>query len=362
MIDLSEQTKKKKVRKTIPVFYIIYFSLVIIFLIALFFALKAVKIKLAEYEDSRPYHVADAVMEDYFKPGDAEKLMRAAGYAENVYEDRSVAEGVVEGFLEGDPQYYEVVSSSDEKKYAVSSGELKFANFTIVPSGERDAADYDIWRLDSIELLIAGGESVRITAPGDAKVLVNGREMALSDAVETVTLERDGHLPEEIAPEMRVVYEVSGLIEKPEITAVDRYGVPITGITEKDNSYTVPKTYAEITDEVRDLALAAGEQLAAYMQLDAGFYSIGQYVDPSSTLYTNLLTSDVKWADPHNGYSIENPSVSEYTVYSDSLYSVRVKFLHVLYNWGGNFENEFDTTFYYRWNGEKWLIYDSQVN
>ena len=362
MIDVSEKTKKKKVRKTIPVFYIIYFSLVIIFLIALFFALKAVKIKLAEYEDSRPYHVADAVMEDYFKPGDAEKLMTAAGYEENVYEDRSVAVDLVEGFLEGEPNYYEVVGNAAEQKYAVSSGELKFATFTIAPSGERDAADYDIWELKSIELLIAGGESVRITAPGDAKVCVNGREMTSSEMVETVTLERDDHLPEDIEPESRVVYEVAGLIEKPEITAFDRYGVAITDITEKDNSYNVPKTYAELTDEVRDLALAAGEKLAAYMQLDAAFNEIGQYVDPSSTLYTNLLTSDVKWADPHNGYSIENPSVSEYTVYNDSLYSVRVKFLHVLYNWGGNFENEFDTTFYYRWNGYKWLIYDSQVN
>ncbi len=104
MGEKTNNAKKKKGRRTIPVFYIIYFSLVIIFLIALFFALKAVKIKLAQYEDSRPYHVADAVMEDYFKPGDAEKLIRASGYVENEYEDGSVPVGVVEGFLEGDVQ------------------------------------------------------------------------------------------------------------------------------------------------------------------------------------------------------------------------------------------------------------------
>ena len=359
---MGEKAKKKNGKRTIPIFYIVYFTLIIVFLIALFFALKAIKIKLAEYEASRPYHVADAVMEEYFKPGDAEKLMEASGYVANEYEDASVPVGVVEGFLAGDPQYYAVASSSDEQKYAVSSGELKFATFTIAPSGERDAADYDIWKLRSVELLIAGGESVRITAPGDAVVYLNGRQMTDAEKVETVTHERDGHLPEEIPPETSVVYEVKGLIEKPKITAQDRYGADITEITEKDNSYTVPKTYAEMTDEVRDLALAAGEQFAAYTQLDAAFWAIGQYVDPSSDLYSNLLHTDVIWADPHNGYSIENPSVTEYTVYSDSLYSVRVKFLHVLYNWGGNFENEFDTTFYYRWNGEKWLIYDSQVN
>ena len=359
---MGDAVKKKKTKKTIPVFYIVYFTLVIVFLTALFFVLKAVKIKLANYEASRPYHVADAVMEDYFKPGDAEKLMRTAGFAENEYEDGSVATGVVEDFLNSDPQYYAIISSADEQKYAVSSGELKFATFTIAPSGERDEAGYDIWKLQNIELLIAGGESICITAPGDAKVFVNGREMTDKETVNVVTLERDGHLPEEIAPETRVVYEIKGLIEKPTVTAVDRYGVAVSDITEKDNNYTVPKTYAVITDEVRDLALAAGEQFAAYTQLDANFYSIGQYVDPASDLYSNLLHTDVIWADPHNGYSIENPSVSEYNVYSDSLYSVRVKFLHVLYNWGGNFENEFDTTFYYRWNGEKWLIYDSQVN
>ena len=62
------------------------------------------------------------------------KLMEASGYVANEYEDASVPVGVVEGFLAGDPQYYAVASSSDEQKYAVSSGELKFATFTIAPS------------------------------------------------------------------------------------------------------------------------------------------------------------------------------------------------------------------------------------
>ena len=359
---MSGSANKRSGKRTLPVFYMVYFSLIFIFLIALFFALKTVKTKLAEYEASRPYHAADAVMEEYFKPGDAAKLIGAAGYTPNRFEDKKVAEDLVEGFLDGSPAYYAVANNSAEQKYAVSSGDLKFAYFTIAPGGKVDDAGYDIWELKNIELLIAGGESIRITAPGDATVYVNGHALTKEDASRVEQEARDEHLPEDFEPGTVCVYEIEGLIQKPTVTATDKYGAQITGIEEKDNSYTVPKTYAELTDEVRDLALAAGEQLAAYMQLDAGFYAIGQYVDPSSRLYTNLLTSDVKWADPHNGYSIENPSVSEYTVYSDTLYSVRVKFLHVLYNWGGNFENEFDTTFYYRWNGAKWLIYDSQVN
>ena len=113
---------------------------------------------------------------------------------------------------------------------------------------------------------------------------------------------------------------------------------------------------------MRDLALAAGEAYAAYMQADAGFGGIGAYVDSTSDLYYDLSTSDTRWVRDHAGYGIENASVTEYVIWSENVYSCRVRFTHVLYNWNTNFEDSFDMTFYYHNVGGNWLIYDSKVN
>lgn len=359
----KKQKKRKSRNRRFPVFYTIYFSLIIVFFIALFFVLKTVKIKLAEYEASRPYHVVDAVMEEYFRPGCAEKLISASGYEQSPFEDRSVVVDAVEKFLSDGAESYAVTNAGEELKYSVSSGELKFASFVLAPSGEKDEADYDIYELKDIELLLAGSRAVSIEAPGDASVYLNGILLTENEITDRQELEKDSRLPDDIPAETVVVYEVKGLMEIPVVTAKDKQGRNIADIkNENDVFFDVPKVYEETPFDVRERALAAGEALAAYMQLDAGFWKIGQYVDSSSDLYYELMTSAVNWADPHNGYSIENPSVTEYEVWSDTVYTCRVKFLHVLYNWGGNFENYFDTTFYYKLENGKWLIYDSRVN
>jgi|GEM_PF-385975 len=358
----QDGAKTEKKRK-FSVFYIVYFALVILFLVGLFFLLFYINGRLADYEASRPYHTVDRVMEEYFSPGKAELLIKTSGYEPNPYEEETDVDSLVEGFLKDGAECYPVASTGYEQKYAVASGELKFATFTVAPNGEHDSAGYDVYELKDIELLIGGSRAVSITAPNSTTVFLGGRALTPDYIVETEALERDRHIPEEIPDESIVTYEVRGLIGKPTVTATDRYGADVADIEERDDVYfDVPYTYAVVTDDVRDRALAAGEALAAYMQKDAGFWGIGQYVDPYSDLYFDLRTSDVRWANEHNGYDIEDPSVTEFVMWSDTVYSVRVRFKHVLYRWGGNFENAFDTTFYYRYVDGEWLIYDSQVN
>lgn len=350
-------------RRRVSIFYIIYFSLIILFAVALFFAIRVIRQKLADYEASRPYHVVDSVMEEYFKPGDAEKLIEVSGYVETPYEADADVVSLVEGFLSDGVENYQIASNGGEQKYAVSSKELKFAAFTIAPSGSKDDAGYDIYELKNIELMIGGSRAVSITAPNTTRVFLNGKELTGDYVVDSVESQRDRHIPDEIPTESTLTYEVKGLIGEPTVTATDRYGAEVADIAQRDGVFfDVPYTYCTVTDDVWERAVAAGEALAAYMQKDAAFWGIGQYVDSSSDLYVDLQTSDVRWANEHNGYDIVDPTVTEYVKWSDDVYSVRVKFTHVLYRWSGNFENEFDTTFYYRNVWGEWLIYDSQVN
>ena len=363
---MSDKKKSAKAPRRGSLFYLFYFSLIILFFVALFFALETVKSKLSDYEASRPYNYINKIMTEWFEPGDAEKIIEKSGYGINPFEKREDVVSLVEGFLEEGAEYYPITSADKNVlRYAVKAGDLKFAEIDMALTGERDSAGYGVWDLSKIDLMIAGTSAVNIASPLGGKVFVNGVELTDEYVVSREEYPGDPKLPEGVFVEGREVYEISGLIGTLDVTAFDRYGADVTSLmTVKDGLfYDVPYTYCAVTDEVRDRALAAGEALAAYMQKDAGFYGIGQYVDPSSDLYTDLATSDVRWANPHNGYSIEDAEVSEYVVWSDSVYTVRVRFTHVLFNWGGNFENEFDTTFYYRLSEDgRWLIYDSHVN
>ena len=101
------------------------------------------------------------------------------------------------------------------------------------------------------------------------------------------------------------------------------------------------------------------------MQKDATFGAVAAYVDRTSELYTNLRNTAVKWANPHNGYTIVDPVVSEYYSYDadGTVVSCRVSFVHLLHGYGGNnYEETFDMTFYLRNIGGRYMIYASHVN
>jgi len=361
----SRSTGKARARRG-SVFYLFYFAFLILFFVALFFALEVVKGKLADYEASRPYNYIDRIMAENFGKGDAERLLDVSGYKVNPFERREDVAALVEGFLDEGAEYYSIASSDKSVlRYAVKSGDLKFAEVTMKAAGKKDSAGYDVWELDRIDLMIGGSSAVNVSAPLGSHVFVNGTELTEEYEVSREEYEKDPKLPDGVFTEGRVVYEISGLIGEQKITATDRYGADVTGrITVHDEVfYDVPYTFADVTEEVRERALSAGEAISAYMQKDAKFAEAAQYIDPASNLYSDLATSDVRWANEHNGYAIEDAEVSEYVIWSPTVYTVRVRFTHVLYNWGGNFENDFDTTFYYRLADDgRWLIYDSHVN
>ena len=362
---MDKSSAERRKRRRVPVFYIIYFTLIVLFLAALFYALIIVKDRLASYEASRPYHYIEKVMAEKFVPGRGEELLELSHYETSPFDKRSDAVSLVEGYLNAGVDYYEITSRNEyELKWAVASGDLKFATVTMTPSGKTDDAGYEVYELSSLEIMIGGTRAVNISAPGDSAVFLNGIRLDESYITGSETLERDPKIPEDITPMTRVIYEVKGLSGTPSVTATDRYGAAVADITVSDDGifYDVPYTYAPVTDEVRDLALAAGEAYAAYMQADAPFGGIGVFVDRTSDLYFDLSTSDTRWVRDLAGYGIEDPSVTEYVIWSADVYSCRVRFTHVLYNWNTNFEDSFDMTFYYHNVGGNWLIYDSKVN
>ena len=182
----------RRKRKRVSLFYVIYFTLILVFFACLFFALIVVKQKLISYESSRPYKYMERVIAEKFVPGGAEELLELAHYEASPFDERSDAVALVEEYLSAGVDYYEVTSGNDtDLKWALTSEGLKFAVITMTPSGEVDESGYPVYVLSSVEMMIGGTHAVNIASPGDSTVYLNGIQLTDAYVTETETLERD---------------------------------------------------------------------------------------------------------------------------------------------------------------------------
>ena len=353
-------------KKSFPLFYTIYFAVLFVFMAALFVGLYFLRTYLSDYEASQPKYKMEEVVQQYFKVDDKSHLLAKSNYKVPKYSSVfDVVSYLDEAIDEEGLNYYSVSSNDDNTvSYAVTSKDLKIATVNLV--GADNDKGFKEYSLDSIELTIGGADAVRVKAPLGYTVYINN--VPLTEENETGDREESlgaGHMYGDVSAVSYVTYKVDGLFSKPAVTAKDNNGTSVSGITSDENGviYTVPLVYREVTDNFRKNVLEAAEAYAAYMQNDVAFTKVAKYVDKNSNLYTNLRTSDIRWVNDHNGYSIDNPDVSELYYYDDNTYSCRVRFVHTLHRKGApDYNNAFDMTFYYRKVGSKFLIYDSQVN
>lgn len=354
-------------KRKFPVFYIVLISVSAVFLTALAVFLSFVRSYLAEYEASQPYNVVDGVLETYFYADDKAELLEKSGFEIPRFTTEAYLTDYLDEIFDGTLTYYSLSPSDGaDLSYAVVAGDLKVAVIDLEECLDKTPRGFTQYMLSGIKLTIGAENAVNIKAPSDATVFINGTVVTsdyLSGEVwETSSCE---HMPEGVSGITYVTYLVNGLFGEPDITARSAagYSLDVNKIDDDGVFIEIPVTYPEIPEDLAKTVTDASEQYAAYMQKDATFNSVAKYVEWGSNLYTDLLTSDTRWVNEHTGYRIENLKLSEYYTYDENTFSCRVSFTHVLYGgWGGDYENEFDMTFYFRLSGGEWLIYDSQVN
>ncbi len=142
-------TKKRR----ISLFYIIYFSAVLLAVIGIVFGMFWLRGILAEYEGSVPDRAAEAVFEKYYLSGNFDSLAKMT-HDESSFEDsKTVADYLQEQY--GDKELtYNSVSSGEEDvvKYIVKSGDYKISAFTLKKSGATTKRGFDLYTEDKFEV------------------------------------------------------------------------------------------------------------------------------------------------------------------------------------------------------------------
>lgn len=346
----------RKIRNTL-IFYCVYLTLILAFIVGLGFVLRALNNWLVTYEAAQPSHMCQQVFNELFSDPDWEQLYSLAGVEDTKFEDSaSYAAHMEKTTADAEITYVETSAGlSGDKKYIVRADGQKIASFILTPDNKD--ADIPTWKLGAIEVFFERNLDVTIlTAPG-CTVSVNG--VALDDGytIRTVSTAAENYLPEGIHGYRLEEKYVNGLLAEPTVSVTDQTGTPVELIYDSEKrTYSQDLTSAAITDSENGTLVTAAKTYCEYMIRSVGKTALGKCFDANSEIYTTIIEHDT-WMQSYSSYAFGEATVSDYFRYSDDLYSARIALtLNVTRGDGTVKPYELDSTFFLQRIDGSWLV------
>ena len=354
----------RKHKKRIPIFYTVYFSLILLFVFALMTSVRIVHAYLADYESAQPQHEAQRVFERYYATGDYAALIEAVKPNVTPFESSdAVRKHLLEMTSGKEITYAGITTGLDlERKYIVKADDIKFSSFVLEESVRTTPKGFPLYECTSLDIYTAGTESVNIIAPLGYTVYLNDKPLNTSYLTGKQTEDIScKHMPSGVSGVIFAEYKVDGLYYLPEsvrILALNGKECPVEQSGE--GFYSTGILYdEELASVYSEYVTKAAQAIAAYMQNDGKFSTVSPYIDSESELFVNLKTAETYFVVDHSSYSFEDVRTSEFCRYDENTFSCRVSFTHVLKRTGSkDYKDYIDTTFFLRRSGDKFLIYD----
>lgn len=354
-------------KKKPPLFYIIYFSVVAVALVAIIFGLVWLRGYLAEYESARPYVTADEVFDKYFAKGDFAEIVKNTHDSDSFESADDITLFLNEKYGGADLTYDSVSSGGDDsiQKYVVKADDRKIAEFTLKKSGNKTKRGFELYEKDSFKLYYPANESVTVLVPEGSSVYVNGKELNEKYIADGgVMIVDESTLPEGLTPMKYTRYTVSGLVNVPSVKVMTNGIENPPEYDEKAGEHiSLFPSDSSLETEHKEFVMAALREYAKYMGNDSWWGAVSPYFDPTTDLYTSLDTVENYFVIPHTGYRFEDEFAGEFYSYDEDTFSCRVSLTHVLENTDKeDFKDRLDVTIYLRRVGDKFLIYHWNVN
>ncbi len=338
-------------------FYKLYFSAIVIFLILLIAGSIILTTWLKSYEKAQPATIVNTVITDYLDTGKYTKLQKDLDLEISEYETEESLVAALKAATDGKKltaSHSSLKPEGIDLSYIIKADDTKILNVYL--KKHKIGKGYDI---AYVELAKGVLKTINIVVPKGTDVTING--VALSD-----DLREDNEFPslpstidvKTLKPTQTA--KVTGLLSESPVIKATENGKDVEVVNE-GTTYTVAQSIDKtVGDKVQQVAQAAAEAYAAYMQKDGSFGAFAQYCDSSTPFYKNVASSLVQFVKNHNGYKNENMSVTSLTKYSDSLYSCRVSFKHVLQLSGSTYSDNFDKIVFVTKNKDTYKVIDMQ--
>ena len=363
-VEVEEVPEKKRrgPRLGSLIFYTIYFLFIFLFFAATAFGMNWLSTWLNNYEAAQPTVKSQEVFEYLFADPDWAALYDAAGVEDTEYEGKEAFVSYMENKV-GDKQleFYETSAGlTTDKKYIVKLEGEKIATFTLT-GGSALITDIPDWELGRVELFYEREESFLINTVDGYTTYVN--DVALNDdfTIQIATTKADfteNFLPAGASSAKTCVQKIDGLMAVPNVTVKDASGkdVAVT-YDEETKTFTAAVNGISMTEEIKALALNTIKVYAEFGINEASTGTLGKYFDSKSDAYKGITSTDRTWTKKNNGYSFSNESVTGYSSYSDTLFSVYASAdMTIKLTDGGTQEKDIHATFLYQKQGSEWKV------
>ena len=355
---------KKKPTGTL-VFYTVCMGFVFVFYVATFFGLKYLTNWLTRFESAQPTAKSAAVFEELFTAPDWDALYDRAGMTIGKDGFRQVMEEKVGSQA---LTYAETSAglAKNQKKYVVLLGDETIGTFTLANrnpnQGDTEVPD---WELSSVEFKLERKAPFRIRLRQGHTALVNGEAFGEEHTVIKETSKAGDYLPVYVPVPTYITLEVSDLLTQPEVVIQDEAGreLPVSYDAES-RTFIEAEEAPELPQELEELAINAVKTYANYMNRKASAADLAKYFDKDSNAYTSstdLMGKEGQWVQMGSNYAFSGESVTNYQVYSDDIFSVRVSVTLIITRKEDGSTKESDITqtlFFSKGSSGKWTCFE----
>lgn len=362
--------KKKSKKRCFPVFYTIYWTLVIAALAAIGYGCWYLWGVCEDYEAVQPKYVAEPYQAIYTE-GDIERMIELSGGSVELTEFETDQDYVeyIRGLLEGKTVTCTPAYSSDDsvKLYVAKADGAKFSNFTLKKSAEKSEFGFDMWEFAGMTMDIPAPETTyTVKVLSNYKVFVEGVELG-----ENYITERDiptfaaGRLPSNIYTPTFHVYTFSAHFGTPEITVVNAEGAEGTLIPDEgsETGWHMDLEYQDerIKPKMEERVLKAAKHYATFVSEDTTRAGILQFVLKGSKAESKINAYDNDWFTPHARYRFSHEVTHNYYLFADNCFSVDVQMAFHMSTSGGK-ETAYPCVYRLYWaysaDKEEWYIFD----
>ena len=361
--------KKRKKKRGFPVFYTIYWTLVIVALGAIAYGLVYLYNLCADYEAVQPKYAAAEYLAVYEQNDIAKMIELTGGIPLNAGETTADYEKYVRGVLEGrelscGPAYS---SDDDVKRYVAKADGIVYSEFTLRKTGEKSKFGFDQWAYEGMTMDVAAPE-VTYTAKvfSDYTVYVNGEALPDSCVTESgIATFSTGHLPSNVYNPTFKVYTFSMRFGAPTVTAKNENGEEGALIADEGSasSWHMDFVYSDaLHDKMHDYVMQAAKAYALFISEDGSRTAALKYVLKGSQMENYINAYDNSWFTPHSRYTITNAVSYDYLPYADNCFSCNVQYVFNIFSSAGK-QAKYPTAFrfYFGRVNDNWLLFDYEI-
>lgn len=304
-------------------------------------------VNLCSYENSLPQHEAQAVMA-LFESKDYPTIRNRCGFVPSRFtNENDFDQYLMQHLQEDELTLKKVRNESSEKQvtYLLEAGKEPIAQMVLQQQSKEDFLGRSTWQLSTLQLLSPLMPDYVIQTAENVKVQVNGTLLADTDK------SNGGSVPEgfsglpDIYPVPTVVqYRITGLLQKPEITAtaLNDNICEVIEMPSKERpegiQISIQQHPAQQQTEAEEIAIAAAQKNAMFITGDAGFHELSSYLVPGSDYYKKVSGFYNGWYIDHDSHSFEDIQVTNMELYSPEHLVCTLSFVYVIQKGGERFE------------------------